>query len=188
MPRTLTFLLSCARESRSGWTSTRVASREAEDRPYSMKRVTFPASSAQSNSRRRQFSVLPPPFPSLTKPSQLFSAACSQARGFGFEAEECELPDEDATSTRTVPVIAIVCRRGCRDDRFGICPRPSPYLSIPCLSPSPSSHPSVRCKCHSACVPSSRWDKSNKDPKDGSVRKRAQKKSDTVEEICGGSV
>ena len=59
VPRTPTFLLSCARESRSGWSSTRVASRETGDRPYSTKRVTFPTSSArlhQSNSRRRQFS------------------------------------------------------------------------------------------------------------------------------------
>ena len=52
-------------------------------------------------------------FPSLTKPSQLFSTACLQTRGFGFEAEECELLDEDATSTRTIPTIAIVWRRGC---------------------------------------------------------------------------
>ena len=144
---------------------------------YSTKRVAFPTSSArlhESNSRCRKFSASPPRFPVAYKApptvSISFSAACSQNRGF---AEEFELPD-----VRNVVPFPCSPLDGDEDIEMTdgtLCPRPSP---VPCLSPSLSSQPPVRRKRRSACsstVPSSRRDKSSKDPKDGSVRKRARK-------------
>ena len=99
--------LSYKRESRSGWSwhplpAHKLASRETGDRSYSTTRVTFPPSSARlqaSSSRRCKFSTLSPCFPvdyhDPPTVSISLSAVCLQTRGFGFEAEESELPDED---------------------------------------------------------------------------------------------
>ncbi|KIM54886.1 hypothetical protein SCLCIDRAFT_1221591 [Scleroderma citrinum Foug A] len=150
---------------------------------HSTKRVTFPTSSTrlpESNSRCCKFSASPPRFPVAYKApptvSISFSAACSQNRGFGFEAGESELPD--VRNFVPFPCSPLDGNEDVEmtDGTFSL--RPSPDLSIPCLSPSLFSLPPVRRKRRSACssgVPSSRKDRSSKDPKDGSARKRARK-------------
>ena len=141
--------------------------------PCSTKRVTFPTSFArlhESNPRCRKFSASPPRFPvaykALPTVSISFSAACSQNRGFGFEATELELPD-------VCNVVPFPCSPSDDDEDVEmsdgtLCARP------------PSSQPPARRKRRSACSYSSslgpsRRDKSSKDPKDGSARKRPRK-------------
>ena len=150
---------------------------------HSTKQVTFPTSSArlhESNSQCCKFSASAPHFPvaykALPTVSILFSTVCSQNQGFGFGAKEPELPDVHS-------FVLFLCSPLNGDEDFEmtdgtLCLHPSPDLSIPCLSPSPSLQPPVRRKRRSGCssgVPLSRRDRSSKDPKDGSVRKRARK-------------
>ena len=122
------------------------------------------------------------PFPVTYKASPTvsisFSTVCSQNQGFGFGAKEPELPGVHSF----IPLGPCSSLNGDKDVEMTdgtLCLRPSPDLSIPCLSPSPSLQPPVRCKHHSGCssgVPLSRRDRSSKDQKDRSARKRARKR------------
>ncbi|KAI6037818.1 hypothetical protein EDC04DRAFT_2090507 [Pisolithus marmoratus] len=150
--------------------------------PCSTKRVTFPTSSARlkgSPARGYNLSGLLPPFPVTHKApptvSVSFSSACSQHRESGLDSQDLELLD-----VRNVVPFPSSPLDSNGDVEMSDATCPSSNLSTPGLS-SPPLGPPLRRKRRSAystptpISTSNRKDRSDKDPRDGSVRKRARK-------------